>query len=276
MNIRNLVILFVSALPIMGANAQSDYTAVEFIDAFLASNTGGIDAVKASFVDLGDRVWLSSPNEEGNVKNLSVAEFADEVSSVQESFTQSFNTVVSLHRRVGPLSTIFCSVHGQLVDKDTEDTVYTRAIHSYKLIQGQEGWKILQLNIQNEQEAFNSDLWPDQITNQFPLKSRKKVIVYNGDKLFNVESVDLAPQYPFQDEFNALLSEFKVQIGQVENLGPFTVIINEDGTAALGYVGDLSGEQIEQAKEFVSGMSPWYPAVYEKSSVKCKLIFSIE
>jgi len=270
----SILCLLLGSAPLTSVQAQ--YTAVEFVDAFLADNASGTDAVKTAFVDSGSRIWLSSSNQNTPIRNLDVSAYLQEINTVNASFSTKFNTVVSIHRKAGPLSTVFCSVHGRLVDNETSDTVYTRAIHSYKLVQHDDGWKILQLNIQNEDEPFVSELWPKELATNYPLESKENVKIYKHNRPFNVDEVDLAPLYPFEKELEDLLIEFAIQQGQIENESPFTIYISEDGEAVLGFVGDLSADQIESAKIFVSKMNLWYPAVKEKSSVKCKLIFSIK
>jgi hypothetical protein len=99
---------------------------------------------------------------------------------------------------------------------------------------------------------------------------------YDPNKVYNADQVDLPPVYPGEAQlFIDLLDAFEVSAEAKESYTPFTVVIEEDGQAVLKYVGDLSGAQITEAKSFVNSMLLWYPALKDKASVKCKLIFYI-
>jgi hypothetical protein len=223
------------------------------------------------------------------VHSMSLESFQAQIDTLQHYFMVNQRPVVVVSRYYGNLATAYLSVLTELIDRSSGDTLTLRSMQSVHLIFDQ-NWFISHLVVQNEVSGFpfSNDFWPNQLTSEVEIGAHLKPsdeqpanvdysVSYDPHKVYNTDEVELSPTYPGDARvFEHLLQSFGVSLTASEDATPFTVIIADDGLAKLGYVGDLNGAQITVAQDFVQSMMVWYPAVYQKASVPCKLIFYVK
>ncbi|MEQ9187649.1 MAG: hypothetical protein RLP15_07925 [Cryomorphaceae bacterium] len=264
--------------------AQTPSTSVQAIDAFyLASARANFDP-KAFFTpDAHCQVVNYTADGKSKIISLTQDEFSAQVDTLVKMFDVEQQPVVVLSRYYGHLATAYMSVYTRLIDKKSGDTLRLRSIQAVQMIQ-QTDWKIASLVIQNEVSTFpfSEELWPQELSAELALgigesnaeDTTETMSLYDPSKVYNIDELQVAPEYPGDPSlYTSLLSAFNVTTDGDAQGAPFTVVIEEDGFARLGYVGDLSGAQIERATSFVKSMLIWYPGVKSDASVKTKLVF---
>ncbi len=221
-------------------------------------------------------------SEQPIARNLSVAGFLSDLQAVDSGYSIKMEPVVLLNREHKSTTRIFCSVYARFAEDGSTDTLLSRSMQSFTFVEFENQWKITSISIQNEHPSIPipSKLWPQDLTydlfkGQSPAPAAE-VSAYDPNKVYTAKEVDEPPVYTGSEkEFRKKLSTWGVDDANMEGRTPFTVLIEEDGSAKLDYVNDLSGPQIEKAKSMVESMSLWYPAIVDKASVKCRLIFYI-
>jgi len=264
---------------------EVSYPTLDLMDQYFdrsSSENGSIDEFFTSEAAIRSIVY----DEEGRsiINTFSAAAFESELFQLRADFEFFQEPVVLLSQGYGSLETFFCSVHTRLISKTNGDTLHLKSVQSFQVV-NDNGWKIHHLVIQNENpwSPVSEKLWPKELTDVIGISTPKMKQArqessqeYDPNKVYNVNEVDEAPVYPGQPAlFETLLETFDVVLSPNETHTPFTIEIHEDGLAELKYVNDLSGPQIEKAKNFVNSMLIWYPAIRDKASVRCKLIMYI-
>jgi hypothetical protein len=191
--------------------------------------------------------------------------------------------LVLIDRSYGYATSIYTSVFMQFVSKDGADTLKSKSVQSFKLLFIDGNWRIDHLSIQNEIPGTKLDdyLWPEELTASLskvnPVSAAEPVVsLYDENKIYSTTEVDEKPVYPGKSsELSQLLKKYNVS-DSGENGSPFLILISEDGGASLYYVNDLSSDQISRAQALTEAMMPWYPALKDKASVKCKIKFTIQ
>jgi len=191
--------------------------------------------------------------------------------------------LVLIDRSYGYATSIYTSVFMQFVSKDGTDTLKSKSVQSFKLLFIDGNWKIDHLSIQNEIPGTKLDdfLWPEELTaslsNVNPVSAPEPVVsLYDENKIYSTTEVDEKPVYPGKSsELSQLLKKYNAS-DSGENGSPFLILISEDGGASLYYVNDLSSDQISRAQALTEAMVPWYPALKDKASVKCKIKLTIQ
>jgi len=267
--------------------AQVPSTSVDALDAFYhASSKVGFNPNDHLLSTA--RCQVVTYTEDGSTKAISFTPqaYAVQIDTLTKLFEVDQQPVVILSRYYGHLATAYLSLYTRLVDRQNGDTLRLRSIQSVQMIE-QNGWKIASLVIQNEVDAypFSEELWPRELSADLTLGVGSSPQIdaapapttdedYDPNKVYNVDQLQVAPEYPGDPAlFTSLLSSFEVTMDDSLEGSPFTVVIEEDGFARIGYVGDLSGAEIERAESFVQSMLIWYPGVHDDASVKTKLIF---
>lgn len=263
---------------------QTPSTSVQAIDAFyLSSARANFDPTMFFTPDARCQVVNYTEDGKSKIISLTQAEFSAQVDTLVKMFDVEQQPVVVLSRYYGHLATAYMSVYTRLIDKKSGDTLRLRSIQAVQMIQ-QPNWKIASLVIQNEVASFpfSEELWPQELSAELALGIGESNAVdttatfslYDPSKVYNVDELQVAPEYPGDPSLYAsLLSTFNVTTDGNAQGAPFTVVVEEDGFARLGYVGDLSGAEIERATSFVKSMLIWYPGVKNDASVKTKLVF---
>ncbi len=269
--------------------AQLPSTSVDALDAFYHASSRA-DFNPNDHLLPTARCQVVTYAEDGSTKAISFTPqaYAVQIDTLTKLFEVDQQPVVILSRYYGHLATAYLSLYTRLIDRQNGDTLRLRSMQSVQLIQ-QNGWKIASLVIQNEVEAypFSEELWPRELSEDLKLgigsisqvepdttTSTSPEADYDPNKVYNVDQLQVAPEYPGDPAlFTSLLSSFAATMDSSLEGSPFTVVIEEDGFARLGYVGDLSGAEIERAQSFVKSMLIWYPGVLDDASVKTKLIF---
>lgn len=214
-------------------------------------------------------------------KSLKVDAYLADLINVSTAFAIKLQPVVLVTREHSHAASIYCSVYGRFAPNQGNDSIIVKSMQSFKMVQFNGHWKISGITIQNEapSSAIPEAVWPEDLTyHLFKTKTerQKATAAYDPNKIYTVGQVDERPVYPGENkEYLSMLGSFGASDKAQEGKTPFTIVINEDGEARLDYVNDLSGAQIEQAKKLVAAMIPWYPALFDKASVKCRKVLYI-
>ncbi len=255
---------------------------IAHIDALYRSTGDSLAAIPSFFHEQA-RIHTITYDSNGNsqINALDPSEYQAELASLAEVYDIHQEPLVLVARSYGALASYYYSVYTRLSEPNGTRNVI-KSIQTAHLVYDN-GWKISHLSVQNENPyaPISDDLWPEALTKslyaQDLLRDASPALdttPYDPNKVYNPSQVDEVPAYPGSPELYAdLLKAFDVMTAPEKGYTPFTVVIEEDGQAVLKYVGDLSGTQITDAKNFVDSMLLWYPALKDKASVKCKLTF---
>jgi|GEM_PF-2720195 len=235
----------------------------------------GESALKSYFDDNASISVLDDEQESGRTV-MTADQYALEMQNMVANYQLKIEPVVIQVKGNASYQAFLLSTMSTLVDSESRDTLRTRDIRSIRMLRNEsQGWRIHSMIIQS---GFNPSLdsvyWPEKITSHIDLGiSAHKT---SGRNFLNVDEVDIAPSYPGGPAaWQTICSAYNVVDKPSDLHTPFTVFIEEDGMPTLGYVGDLSGEQIESATSFVKNMPAWYPAVKDNESTRCKLVMYI-
>lgn len=273
---------------LFGQNHAQNKTEIDLIDQYFELWKTQDDALTSLFTPAASISTITYDSAgKAVLKQFERNEYLNELRKTREEFVLWQEPVVLINRSYGYAANYYCSVFSRYVSKQTNDTLNFRSIQSFKLLYADGGWKIDHILIQFgalDDSQFNQDLWPDTLVGAVNKGFKKDVPIatfssYNADLIYGINEVDEAPVAAgTKREYDQIKAKFGITQTEQSNdaLGsPFLVLISEDGTPTLYYVNDLSGEQIKKAQEFTKAMSPWYPAIKDKASVKCKLKFYI-
>lgn len=268
------------------ALGQAPSGSIDMLDQFYDACSRVNGNASSYFLPSGNcRIIQYDENGSPQALTLKPKAFEQQANTVASLFKVRQEPVVIYSRYYGHVATAYLSLYTQLIDEKNADTINVRNIHIVQMTL-RDDWKIIDMIVQPEVRSypFSESLWPGELvggiqmglstSNANRAKASADTTAYDPNQVHNQSELDVEPAYPgYPELYKSLLDSFGASDEAVENGSPFTVIIAEDGGAILGYVGDLSGAEIEKAKSFVNSMLIWYPGIKDEASVKSKLVF---
>lgn len=274
--------IMVAACLALSLNSLAQENPLITIDRFLrglGNNPSSIDTFFASDVLITNVQY--SDDGDPIATQLKAAELAADIEKLKKNYDCLFSALVITVQEYGSSAKLKCSVFGRFAN--AEDTIITRSLQVFHIVEFNGMWKISSLTIQQEHPtiAIPVQFWPPELTQELDRtvinSSKMEVSEYDPSKIYNADETDLEAEYPGgEDVLKLLLNSFDASLTSSDNNTPFTIVINEDGYAELKYINDLSGAQIEKAKSLVNSMLLWYPAEKNKASVKQKIVLYIQ
>lgn len=274
--------LLLSALLAIAQTEQK--SAVDVVDQYFEQLSAQSEFITTLFTpEAGISTVVYDSNGTATQVKYTRTSYLKELQKTAEYYNFIQEPVVLIDRSYGYATSIYTSVFMQFVSKDVADTLKSKSVQSFKLLFIDGTWKIDHLSIQNEIPGIEMDdyLWPEELTASLskvnPASDPEPIVsLYDENKIYSVTEVDEKPVYPGKSsELSQLLKKYNAS-NSSDNGSPFLILISEDGGASLYYVNDLSGEQIKRAQALTEAMMPWYPAIKNKASVKCKLKLTIQ
>jgi hypothetical protein len=272
-------------LSVLMATAQTEQkSAVDVVDQYFEQLSAQSEFLTTLFTpEAGISTVVYDSNGIATQVKYARESYLKELQRTGEYYNFIQEPVVLIDRSYRYSTSIYTSVFMQFVSKDGTDTLKSKSVQSFKLLFIDGNWRIDHLSIQNEIPGTKLDdyLWPDELTASLskvnPVSAPEPIVsLYDENKIYSITEVDEKPVYPGKSsELSQLLKKYNAD-NTGENGSPFLILISEDGGASLYYVNDLSGEQIKRAQALTEAMMPWYPALKNKASVKCKLKLTIQ
>ena len=246
-------------------------------DAYFGQLSGTPDSALALFRPEARIVTITYDEDRAaTASSLSVPEFLGDLTELSQDYDIHLEPLVVIYREYGSTVRAFCSVYGRFASLGSSDSLLSRSVQSFTLVEFRGTWKISGITIQNESPGMPlpSQLWPTELTAKLLNSSfigQQGTKTYDPDRIFNESEVDELPVYPGDGQlYQSLLKAFDTSDASEEDKKPFTIIIEEDGQAYIDSVNELSKKQAAKATSLVASMLLWYPAIVDKASVKCR------
>lgn len=282
------LLLALSLVFLFGRHNAQNHGEIDLIDQYFELWKTQDTALTALFTQAASISVINyDSNGASSIKRFRINEYLSELRKTSQEFELWQEPVVLIKRSYGHASSFYCSVVSHYESRKSQNSITFRSIQSMKLLYVGNQWKIDHILVQfgrlNDYN-FDQSLWSDTLPQELNKKFNKKYLdnsisEYNTDKIYQTNEVDVVPiTADSKEEYEKIKSRFNISESNesADSVGtPFLVLISEDGTPTLYYVNDLNDEQIKMAQEFTQSMLPWYPAIKNKASVKCKLKFYI-